>query len=188
MSRDQTELADTFLALLHPIRGEIEIHCRRLIWNEHDAPDALQNAVLRAFKAFDRYHEAGNFRAWMFKIVTNEVFKLNAKHGRLAQFEYQVEPEELNALPVLEQSAAYKDWLNTPEALADALDQELLASLRTLTDTERAVLLLAAIGEFRYREIAEILAVPMGTVMGTYSRARKKMQAAIQRSQQRSVL
>jgi RNA polymerase sigma-70 factor (ECF subfamily) len=188
MTGDRKEMADTFLALLRPIRGEFEVHCRRLIWDDQDALDALQNAVLQAFKAFDRYHEAGKFRAWMFKILTNEVFKLNAKHGRLAQFEYQVEPEELSTLSACEQSPAYKDWLNAPEALADALDQELLASLKTLNDTERAVLLLAAIGEFRYREIADILAVPMGTVMGTYSRARKKMQAAILRSQQRSVL
>jgi RNA polymerase sigma-70 factor (ECF subfamily) len=188
MSRDRAELADTFLALLRPIRGELEVHSRRLSWNEQDAPDALQNAVLHAFKAFDRYHEAGNFRAWMFKILTNEVFKSNARHGRLAQFEYQLDLEELEALPAGEQSAACKDWLNVPGALPDALDQELIASLKTLTETERAVLLLIAIGEFRYREVAEMLQIPMGSVMGNFSRARKKMQAAILRSQQRSTL
>jgi RNA polymerase sigma-70 factor (ECF subfamily) len=124
----------------------------------------------------------------MFKILTNEVFKLNRKHGRLAQFEYQMEPEELEALPAWEQSAAYRDWLNAPEALADALDQELVASLKTLTETERAVLLLIAIGEFRYREVAEMLEIPMGSVMGNFARARKKMQAAILRSERKAVL
>ncbi|MDA1272692.1 MAG: sigma-70 family RNA polymerase sigma factor [Verrucomicrobia bacterium] len=188
MNEDQTDVAGSFMALLRPIRRELEVYCRRMIWNEHDAPDALQNAVLNAFKAFDRYHDDTNFRAWMFKILTNEVFKLNGKHGRLAQFEYQVEPEELKALPALENSLEYRDWLNAPEALADALDQELIAALKTLTEAERAVLLMRAIGEFRYREIAEALEIPLGSVMGNLARARKKMQDAILRSQRRSVL
>lgn len=188
MNEDQTDLAGSFMALLRPVRRELEVYCRRMIWNEHDAPDAIQNAVLNAFKAFDRYHEDSNFRGWMFKILTNEVFKLNRKHGRLAQFEYQVEPEELEALPALENSLEYRNWLTAPEALADALDQELIAALKTLTEVERAVLLMRAIGEFRYREIAEALEIPLGSVMGNLARARKKMQEAILRSQRRSVL
>jgi RNA polymerase sigma-70 factor (ECF subfamily) len=166
----------------------LEVYCRRLIWNEHDAPDALQNAVMNAFKAFDRYHQDSNFRGWMFKILTHEVFKLNWKHGRLAQFEYQIEPEELDVLSASESTAEYRDWLNAPDALADALDQQVLAALKTLTEAERAVLLMRGIGEFRYREIAEALEIPLGSVMGNLARARKKMQGAILRSQRRSVL
>ncbi len=188
MSDDRTQLAEDFLALLRPIRRELEVFCRRLVWNENDAPDALQNAVMNAFKAFDRYHEDSNFRGWMFKILTHEVFKLNRKHGRLAQFEYQIEPEELDVLPVLESNVEYRDWLNAPDALADALDQQLLAALKTLTEAERAVLLMRAIGDFRYREIAEALDIPLGSVMGNLARARRKMQDAIRRSQRRSVL
>ena len=188
MSEKPTDLAESFLALLRPIRRELEVYCRRLVWNEHDAPDAIQNAVMNAFKAFDRYHDDANFRAWMFKILTHQVFKLNQKYGRLAQFEFQLEPEELEALPALDRSTGYRDWLNAPEALANALDQTLLAALKTLTEAERAVLLMRAIGEFRYREIAEALDIPVGSVMGNLSRARKKMQDAILRAQRRSVL
>lgn len=188
MNKDEQDLAESFLTLLRPIRLELEVYCRRLIWNESDAPDALQNAVLNAFKGFNRYHADTNLRAWMFKILTHEVFKLNQKYGRLAQFEFQLEPEELEALPALEQSTGYRDWLNAPEALADALDQQLLSALRTLTEVERAVLLMRAIGEFRYREIAEALEIPLGSVMGNLARARKKMQEAISRSQRRPVL
>ena len=188
MNEARTDFTESFLVLLRPIRRELEVYSRRLVWNEHDAPDAIQNAVLNAFKAFDRYKEESNFRGWMFKILTNEVFKLNRKHGRLAQFEYQVEPEELDALPALESSLEYRDWLNAPDTLADALDQELITALKTLTEAERAVLLMRAIGEFRYREIAEALDIPLGSVMGNLARARKKMQDAILRSQRRSVL
>ena len=188
MNKNRADLAESFMALLRPIRRELEVFCRRLVWNENDAPDALQNAVMNAFKAFDRYHEDSNFRGWMFKILTHEVFKLNRKHGRLAQFEYQIEPEELDVLPVLESNVEYRDWLNAPDALADALDQQLLAALKTLTEAERAVLLMRAIGDFRYREIAEALDIPLGSVMGNLARARRKMQDAIRRSQRRSVL
>jgi RNA polymerase sigma-70 factor (ECF subfamily) len=188
MNKDRTDLAESFLTLLRPIRRELETYCRRLVWNEQDAPDALQNAVMNAFKAFDRYHEDANFRAWMFTILTHEVFKLNKKFARVARSEFQVEPETLEALPALEQSAQYVDWLNAPDALADALDQHLLAGLKTLTETERAVLLLRGIGDFCYREIAAALDVPLGSVKGNLSRARRKMQDAIARSQRRSVL
>ncbi|MCI0743994.1 MAG: sigma-70 family RNA polymerase sigma factor [Verrucomicrobia subdivision 3 bacterium] len=188
MDERQKNSPDGFLNLLRPIRRELEVYCRRLVWNQHDAPDAIQNAVLNAFKAFDRYHDDNNFRAWMFKILTHEVFKLNRKHGRLAQFEFQLEPEELDALPGLADGTGGRDWLSAPEALAECMDEQLIAALKTLTEAERAVMLMRAIGEFRYREIADALEIPLGSVMGNLSRARKKMQAAVLRSRRRSVL
>src|SRR6266516_3861442 len=78
--REKDDLAENFLALMRPIRRELEMYCRRLVWSEDDAPDAIQNAVMNAFKAFDRYKEESHFRAWMFKILAHEVFKLNLKH------------------------------------------------------------------------------------------------------------
>ena len=94
----------------------------RMIWEGSDVPDAIQNAVLRAFRAFDRYHDGTNFRAWMFRILTNEIFSLNRKRGRIAQFEISVEPEEMEAIVALERAAEYTDWLTSPHALTDALD------------------------------------------------------------------
>ncbi|MHB8522082.1 MAG: RNA polymerase sigma factor [Limisphaerales bacterium] len=186
MNEERTNLAEDFLTLLRPIRRELELYSRRLIWNENDAADAIQNAVMNGFRAFDRYHANTNFRAWMFKILTHEVLKLNRKHGRLAQFEFPVEPSELALFPGCEGSVGDCDWLNSRHALTDALDQELVSALETLTEVERAVLLLRAIGEFRYREIAAALDIPLGSVMGNLSRARLKMRSAIRRSQPRT--
>src|SRR6266536_295057 len=115
MRDEQQQVVDRFWGLLRPIERDLEVYCRRLVWNEHDALDAIQDAVLSAFKAFDRYHDAANFRGWMFKILTHAVFKLNRKFARLAQSEFQVEPEALDALPALEQCAAFTDWLNSPD-------------------------------------------------------------------------
>src|SRR2546425_5721001 len=118
MSDTQNQAADRFLGLLRPIERELELYCRRLIFEPRDAADAIQNAVLRAFKAFDRYHDDASFRAWMFKILTNEVFALNRKRGRIAKFEVAVEPEELDTFGgqerALENAALIFSW----EALA----------------------------------------------------------------------
>jgi RNA polymerase sigma-70 factor (ECF subfamily) len=181
-----TSDADRFLALLRPIERDLEVYARRLVWEPQDAPDALQNAVMRAFAAFDRYHEDASFRAWVFKILTHEAFALNRQHARIARHEFQLEPEDLAALPFGLSPGAVCDRQFSPESLDDALDEELAAGLKTLTDHERAVLLLRAIGEFRYREISESLDIPMGSVMGHLARARQKMRALIARSARRA--
>jgi RNA polymerase sigma-70 factor (ECF subfamily) len=66
------------------------------------------------------------------------------------------------------------------------LEPALAAGLKTLTDTERAVLLLRAIGDLRYREISQSLDIPLGSVMGNLSRARQKMRALIARAGRRT--
>jgi|ERR1035438_2312568 DNA-directed RNA polymerase specialized sigma24 family protein len=99
MSETATSEAERFLALLNPIEHELETYCRRLIWEPQEAPDALQYAVMRAFAAFNRYHQDASFRAWMFKILTHEAFAVNRKHARIARHEFQLEPEELAGLP-----------------------------------------------------------------------------------------
>jgi RNA polymerase sigma-70 factor, ECF subfamily len=186
MRETATSDADRFLALLKPIERDLETYARRLIWEPHEARDAIQNAVLRAFAAFDRYHEDASFRAWMFKILTHEAFALNRKHARIARHEFQLEPEELAELACGGGPDQTCGQALSAEALEEALEPALAAGLKTLTDTERAVLLLRAIGELRYREISESLDIPMGTVMGNLARARQKMRALIARAARRT--
>src|SRR2546428_2181122 len=156
-----------------------------MVFDRRDFEDALQNAVLRAFRAFDRYHDDASFRAWMFKILTNEIFTINRRHGRVAEFEIPVEPDEMEEFASLDSAGEMPmSW----ETLADALDEELLSALQTLNGSERAVLLMRAIGDLRYREISECLGIPLGSVMGNLSRARQKMRDAILRARRRSLL
>src|SRR6266446_10411339 len=176
---DREEQTVRFLGLLQPIQADLENYSRRMVFEQGDCEDALQNAVLRAFRAFDRYHDDASFRAWMFKILTNEVFAINRKRGRVAEFEIAVEPEEMEEFAGLDfASEAPLSW----EMLADALDEDLLTALQGLNQSERAVLLMRAIGDFRYREISECLGIPLGSVMGNLSRARQKMRDAILRA------
>jgi len=176
---DQEEQTARFLGLLRPIKADLENYSRRMVFDRRDSEDALQNAVLRAFRAFDRYHDDASFRAWMFKILTNEIFAINRKRGRVTQFEIAVEPDEIEEFASLDFTAEMPlSW----ETLADALDEELLAALHRLNDAERAVLLMRGIGDLRYREISECLGIPLGSVMGNLSRARQKMRDAILRA------
>ena len=188
MRETATADANRFLALLKPIERDLERYCRRLIWEPQDAPDAIQNAVWRAFAAFDRYHEDASFRAWMFKILTREAFALNRKHARIARHEFQLEPEELAGLALAGEPEQGGNRTVSPDALNEALEPALAAGLKTLTETERAVLLLRAIGELRYREIIESLGIPLGSVMGNLARARQKMRAVIARAARRTQL
>ena len=186
MRETATSAADRFLALLQPIERDLETYCRRLMWDPQETADTLQNAVMRAFAAFDRYHEDASFRAWMFKILTHEAFAMNRKHARIARHEFQLEPEELAGLPFagdLEQGSGQP---LSAETLNEALEPAMAAGLKTLTDTERAVLLLRAIGDLRYREIGESLDIPLGSVMGNLARARQKMRALIARAARRT--
>src|SRR5260370_22819581 len=92
---DREEQRVRFLELLRPIEGDLEKYSRRMVFDRRDFEDALQNAVLRAFRAFDRYHDGASFRAWMFKILTNEIFTINRKRGRVTEFEVAVQPQEM---------------------------------------------------------------------------------------------
>jgi RNA polymerase sigma-70 factor (ECF subfamily) len=182
---DGDEQRVRFLSLLRPIEGDLENYSRRMVFDRRDCEDTLQNAVFRAFRAFDRYQDGASFRAWMFKILTNEIFAMNRKRGHIAEFEIGVEPQEM------EEFAGLDFTTETPiswETLADALDEELLVALQSLNQSERAVLLMRAIGDLRYREISECLDIPLGSVMGNLSRARQKMRDAILRARRRSLL
>jgi RNA polymerase sigma-70 factor (ECF subfamily) len=178
--------ADRFLALLKPIERDLETYCRRLVWEPQEAPDTLQNAVMRAFAAFDRYRPEASFRAWMFKILTHEAFAMNRKHARIARHEFQLEPEELACLSSEEEPTQAGNQLLSAHDLEEVLETTLVAGLKPLTDTERAVLLLKAIGDLRYREISETLRIPLGSVMGNLFRARQKMRAFLGRAARRA--
>jgi RNA polymerase sigma-70 factor (ECF subfamily) len=174
------EEIERFLEWLRPEQQDLENYGRRLLWDSQELPDAINNAMMRAIAHFDRCLDAAHFRAWMFKILTHEALALNRKHARIARFEFQVEPQEMESLAGTEPASCWGlplELSNWQEGLEDHLD----LALKSLTDSERAVLLLRAIGSFKYREIADELELPIGSVMGYLARARKKMQAALRR-------
>jgi RNA polymerase sigma-70 factor, ECF subfamily len=172
--------ADRFLRWLEPIKRDLEVYCRRMIWDQQEVPDALNNAIFRAVGAFDRCWDSAKFRAWMFKILTHEILALNHKHARIARFEFQMEPEDLETVSGSDDNLTDTTSFD-PAHWEQNVDDRLSKALKVLTDAERAVLLLRAIGNFKYGEISEELNIPVGSVMGYLARARKKMQKLLER-------
>jgi RNA polymerase sigma-70 factor, ECF subfamily len=148
---------------------------RWLTRTQADAEDALQEAVLRAFRSFDRFHP-DNPRAWLLRLVRNCCYDLHKQRER--EGEATLEEEALSpdaASPVLGMPA------ESPERrllrMADA--QALEGALRDLPPEYREVFLLREIEGLAYKEIAEVAGVPIGTVMSRLSRARAQLRASI---------
>jgi RNA polymerase sigma-70 factor (ECF subfamily) len=130
----------------------------RLTGEREAAEDLVQEALLRAWKAFDQFERGTNAKAWLFRIL------LNLSSRRWSQ---------LQSLPPMEAiEESWKQPAVQPSALSHA---ELLAALEHLPQEFRVVLLLAVVEGFTCKEIGQMLAIPMGTVMSRLSRARKAM-------------
>ena len=143
--------------------------------------DILQTSVALAFSQFDRYVDGTSFKAWVFRIVTLEVFNRNRKHEPVPLGEVS----EVRNLPAEEswdliaQEGAFDAMLDDPDSVLLRLDDEMAEALERLPLMERAVLLLRAIGDFSYREIHEQLSIPVGSVIGCLSRARKRLRITL---------
>lgn len=134
----------------------------RLMGDAARAEDVVQEAYLQAWKSFDRFEPGTNCRAWVFKILFH-----CANHQRRKWFRFPLlkETEEF-----LEANLAARDPI--PDKLTDG---EILAALDRISEEFRSVVLLVDVEEFAYREVAEILGIPIGTVMSRLSRARKAL-------------
>jgi RNA polymerase sigma-70 factor (ECF subfamily) len=149
---------------------------RWLTRNEHDAEDVVQEAYLRAFKFIDGYRD-GDARAWILTIVRRSCFTWLARNR----------PFELVAIDDDEAERRFAATPDTetpdPEAqLLQRLDAATLTSLiEALPPLFREVVVLREVEELSYKEIAEILEVPIGTVMSRLARARQRLQDAWRR-------
>lgn len=178
MTQSPSDRAERFLCHLGPLRAALSAFCRRSLYRRDDVEDVLQSAIATAFRDFDLYAEGSNFRAWMFRIVANEVLNRNRRDVMRREVDLADDLVERAAAEFGPRSEADRDWeqvLENPEPVLDRCEDGMTRAVRALSDQERSILLLRAIGEFKYREIAEILGVPIGTVMGLLSRARQRL-------------
>jgi RNA polymerase sigma-70 factor (ECF subfamily) len=173
--------AETFLRHLQPLQGPLEAYCRRSLWDRNATADVLQSAVANAFRDFHLYAEGSNFRAWMFQYAHLEVLNSNRKHRRDRHKELPADLSVEETWQPARDEALSRVLLEDPDPLLDRCDEALAAALRGLTAIERSVFLLRAVGDFTYREIAEIVAIPLGTVMSSLSRARLRLREKLVR-------
>jgi len=159
-----------------PLQEVLAAFCRRSLRDRNDVADALQSAVSNAFRDFDLYAEGTNFKAWMFRYVSHEVLNRNRAAIRNRRVELTDElPDTRTTGDQCEIDLAMERLLEAPELVLDHCDEVLAQAMRELPDLERDIFLLRAIGDFKYREVAEILDVPIGTVMGLLARSRERL-------------
>ncbi|MCI0456317.1 MAG: sigma-70 family RNA polymerase sigma factor [Gemmataceae bacterium] len=167
------------MELLQSLQKPLEVYCRRLLRNPSLVEDVLQSAITAAFAAFDLYAEGTNFRAWIFRFVTLEAFNRNRKHESVSLDEVPTDLAAEESWGLVAQEAAFNALLEDPDTVLEHFDDAVVGALEKLSAVERSVLLLRAVGEFSYQEIHELLTIPLGSVIGYLSRARKRMQLAL---------
>ena len=177
MTQSDRQKAERFVAYLEPIQHQLTVYCSRALNRSDETADVLQSAVASAFRDFDKYSEGTNFRAWMFRYVTLEILNRNRAAIRLPD---QLDEQQSSRTDSLEMASfRLETLLDDPEAVLDHCDGVVAESIGQLTEQERRILLLRAVGDFKYREIATILDIPMGTVMGLLSRARTQLRTKL---------
>jgi len=151
----------------------------RMTRNPQDAEDLVQETYLKAYKYYDKFTEGTNFKAWLFRILKNTFINNYRKR--------QQEPPQ-NAFDEIEdvfesQVSADSSSIPNPEedALENVLDEDVQRALDALPDEYRMVVILADLEDFSYQEIADILEIPVGTVMSRLYRARRRLEAEMLR-------
>lgn len=152
--------AELFDAEAMPHMPDIYRTAARILGEKGRAEDVAQEVYLQAWKSFHRFEPGTNCRAWLYKILFHCV-----NHHRRKWFRFPLlkETEEF-----LEANIAASEPV--PEQLSDA---DILAALGAVPADFRSVVLLVDVEEFAYKEAAEILNIPIGTVMSRLSRGRK---------------
>src|SRR5574341_846166 len=178
MSRNKLsseEQRQTFETLAFPHMDALYSTALRMTRNQLDAEDLVQDVSLRAYRFFEKFEEGTNFKAWIFKILTNTFINRYRKKIREPQ---QVEFERVEYFYTerpKERDDKYETRYDEAQ-YADLFDDEINAALRKLSYDFRAVVILCDIEGFSYKEIAAIIGTPIGTVMSRLSRARQQLQ------------
>jgi RNA polymerase sigma-70 factor, ECF subfamily len=162
-------IGETFDEVVVPHLGAGRRLARWLMRNEHDAEDVVQEASLRAFQYF-RTFTGGNGRAWFLRIVRNTCsgWRGRSVAGRSDPFDE-------------EQHSADQAVATDPEVLLLQADDAALVAraLRTLPDRFHQLLVLREIEGLSYRELADVIGIPIGTVMSRLARARDALRAEL---------
>ena len=152
----------------------------RMTRNAEDAEDLVQESYLKAYKYYDKFQEGTNFKAWLFKILKNTfINSYRRRQARPPQSDF-AEIEESFETQV---SDEVKRRIKSPEEelLEGVLDEDVQRALDDLPTDYRMAVVLADLENFSYKEIAEILELPVGTVMSRLYRGRKLLEASMLR-------
>jgi RNA polymerase sigma-70 factor (ECF subfamily) len=170
----------TFQTEAMPFAPKLYSAALRMTRNRTDAEDLLQEALLRAYRSFDTFQEGTNLRAWLYRILTNTFINMYRANQRRPQETELDDVEDLYLYRRLGSTEFANMSRSAEEQLFDLFpDAEVKQALEDLPEIFRLPVLLADVEDFSYNEIAEMLDIPVGTVMSRLHRGRKAMQKAL---------
>ena len=146
--------------------------------NPADAEDLVQETYMKAFQAFDRFTEGTNLKAWLYRIMTNSYINTYRKRKRQPT---QSPSEDITDYQLYTTASHDSSGLRSAEveALDNLPDNEIVDALKQLREDYRMVVYYADVEGLAYKEIAEVLDVPIGTVMSRLHRGRKQLRALL---------
>lgn len=149
----------------------------RLTRNQHAAEDLVQDAYLKAHRFFDGFQPGTNLKAWLYTILMNTFRNQLRKDRRIPQ---QLDVEELDPFLALQSAGGAASTPNPEQAFLEfASVERIVKAIDALPDPFREVIELACVQQFSYKEVCEMLEVPIGTVMSRIHRGRKLLQSAL---------
>lgn len=174
----KSEALRAFEAEAMPQMPTLYASALRLTRSPSDAEDLVQDTMLKAFRFHESFEAGTNIRAWLLRIQTNTFIN---RYRRRTRERTVLEGSESQPVGEGVMSRATLEALSRPEDLAQRslLSEEIQRALDGLPEEHRAIILLADVEGLAYKEIAEILGCPIGTVMSRLHRARKAMQGSL---------
>ncbi len=182
---------NAFAALIEPYRGELNAHCYRMLGSLQDAEDTLQEVMLRAWKALDKFEGRSSLRSWLYTIATNTSLNAIEKrpkrrvhpvdHGPRTQADPNAEPDLLPVVeriwiePYPDEMLGLEDPALGPDALyekRESIELAFVAALQLLPPTQRAVLILREVLGYSAKETAATLETSVASVNSALQRAR----------------
>jgi RNA polymerase sigma-70 factor, ECF subfamily len=192
-----------YRSLVEPHRAELHAHCYRMLGSVHDAEDALQDALLRAWRALPSFDGRGSLRAWLYKICTNTSLDTIARrpkrvlpvdHGTAADpHDGPGEPlvESVWVEPYPDERLGLEDGYAAPEARyerRESVELAFIAAMQHLPARQRAALILREVLGFSAREVAESLESSTASVNSALQRARKTVDECLPEQSQQATL
>ena len=172
-ARDRARFEEDALALA----DQVYRVARRLVGSREEAEDLVQETYARAFRSWKSFTPGTNLRAWLLRILTN----LNVDRGRKIQRSPQTQPlEETDYYLANKVAAAGGEQLLDQDRVVERLSQDsIVNALAEIPHDFRDVVVLVDIGDFTYADAAQILDIPMGTVMSRLHRGRRLLKARL---------
>jgi RNA polymerase sigma-70 factor, ECF subfamily len=194
---------EAYASLVEPHRTELHAHCYRMLGSVHDAEDALQETLLRAWRGLSRFEGRSSLRSWLYTIATNTSLNLIEKRPkRVLPIDYApaADPHQGPGEPVVEsvwvepypdEKLGLEDGYAAPEARyeqREGIELAFVAALQHLPPNQRAVLILREVLGFSAKEVADSLETTTASVNSALQRARATVDDRLPEQTQQATL